>query len=318
MEDKRNEQRKAWMKKHPEIEKKPSMLRRRSEHDYLAPCIYMITIVVKDHKPLLGTLQSSDNNHPHPWVELTRLGCLVRDEWFNIHIHHPDIKLFSLQIMPDHLHGIIYVTQRLPVHLDKIIGYFKKDSNKAHDGTLWEEGYHDRILQHSGQLEQMCRYVAENPLRLWIKKSQPDYFTVYHNIKIGNVDVEIMGNRFLLNHPVKKQVRCSRKMTDEEIEAAKQQLKGCDNKDVVLVSPCISPGEKEIMKCGFQEGFPQIILLENGFTKHQKPQGRQFKACNEGKLLLVAPWPHHNERKTISREQCLQLNELARIIVDDL
>ncbi|MBR0024414.1 MAG: hypothetical protein IJP59_07370, partial [Muribaculaceae bacterium] len=115
-----------------------------------------------------------------------------------------------------------------------------------------------------------------------------------------------------------KQVRCSRKMTDEEIEAAKQQLKGCDNKDVVLVSPCISPGEKEIMKCGFNEGFPQIILLENGFAKHQKPQGKQFKACNEGQLLLVAPWPHHNERKTISREQCLQLNELARIIVEDI
>lgn len=318
MEDKSNEQRKAWMKKHPEIEKKPSMLRRKSGHDYMAPCIYMITIIVKEHKPLLGTLRNADIDHPHPWVELTRLGCLVRDEWFNIHIHHPDIKLFSLQIMPDHLHGVIYVTQRLPVHLGKIIGYFKKDSNKDYDGELWEDGYHDRILQHRGQLEQMCRYVAENPLRLWIKRSQPDYFTVYHNIKIGNVDVEIMGNRFLLNHPVKMQVRCSRKMTEEEIDAAKQQLKECDNKDVVLVSPCISPGEKEIMKCGFHEGFPQIILLENGFAKHQKPQGKQFKACNEGQLLLVAPWPHHNERKTISREQCLQLNELARIIVEDI
>lgn len=73
MEDKRNEQRKAWMKKHPEIEKKPSMLRHMSEHDYQAPSIYMITIVVKDHKPLLGTLQSSDDNHPQPWVELTSL-----------------------------------------------------------------------------------------------------------------------------------------------------------------------------------------------------------------------------------------------------
>ncbi len=294
------------------------MLRRKSKHDYQAPCIYMITIVVKGHKPLLGTLRSSDNNHSVPWVELTHLGGSVRDEWFNIHIHHPEIKLFSLQIMPDHLHGIIYVTKRLPIHLGSIIGYFKKDTNKAHGGTLWEESYHDRILQRRGQLEQMCRYVEENPFRLWIKRTQPTYFTVYQNIAIGNTQVEIMGNRFLLNHPFKKQVLCSRNMTEKEIDAARQLLKECNNKDIVLVSPCISHGEKEIMKCGFQEGFSQIILLENGFAKHQKPQGKQFKACSDGKLLLIAPWPHHNDRKTITREQCLQLNELARIIVEEL
>lgn len=314
MEDKRNEQRKEWIMNHPDVSKKPSMLRRMSGHDYQAPCIYMITIVVKNHKPLLGTLRDADNHHPLPWIELTNIGNIVRDEWSNIQIHHPEIKLYTLQIMPDHLHGIIHVSERIPVHLGKIIGYFKKDSNKANNDELWEKDYHDRILQKAGQLEQMCRYVAENPLRLWIKKSKPDYFTVHHNIKIGNMDVEIMGNRFLLNYPLKKQVRCSRKMTEEEIEFEKKRLKECDSKDIVLVSPCISHGEKEIMKCGFQEGFPQIILLENGFTKHQKPQGRQFKSCSEGKLLLVAPWPHHNERKTISREQCLKLNELARII----
>ncbi len=314
MEDKRNEQRKEWIMNHPDVRKKPSMLRRMSGHDYQAPCIYMITIVVKNHKPLLGTLRDADNHHPLPWIELTNIGNIVRDEWSNIQIHHPEIKLYTLQIMPDHLHGIIHVSERIPVHLGKIIGYFKKDSNKANNDELWEKDYHDRILQRAGQLEQMCRYVAENPLRLWIKKSKPDYFTVHHNIKIGNMDVEIMGNRFLLNYPLKKQVRCSRKMTEEEIEFVKKRLKECDSKDIVLVSPCISHGEKEIMKCGFQEGFPQIILLENGFTKHQKPQGRQFKACSEGKLLLVSPWPHHNERKTISREQCLKLNELARII----
>lgn len=314
MEDKRNEQRKEWIMNHSDVRKKPSMLRRMSGHDYQAPCIYMITIVVKNHKPLLGTLRDADNHHPLPWIELTNIGNIVRDEWSNIQIHHPEIKLYTLQIMPDHLHGIIHVSERIPVHLGKIIGYFKKDSNKANNDELWEKDYHDRILQRAGQLEQMCRYVAENPLRLWIKKSKPDYFTVHHNIKIGNMDVEIMGNRFLLNYPLKKQVRCSRKMTEEEIEFEKKRLKECDIKDIVLVSPCISHGEKEIMKCGFQEGFPQIILLENGFTKHQKPQGRQFKACSEGKLLLVSPWPHHNERKTISREQCLKLNELARII----
>lgn len=91
MEDKRNEQRKEWAKKHPEIKKTPSMHRRMSGHDYQAPCIYMITIVVKEHMPFLGSLKNADNNHPQPWIELTALGNRVRDEWSNIQIHHPEI-----------------------------------------------------------------------------------------------------------------------------------------------------------------------------------------------------------------------------------
>ena len=30
--------------------------------------------------------------------------------------------------------------------------------------------------------------------------------------------------------------------------------------------------------------------------------------------MMLAPWEHHNERLTISREQCLQLNAMAQAI----
>lgn len=79
----------------------------------------------------------------------------------------------------------------------------------------------------------------------------------------------------------------------------------------VLVSPCISPGEKEVMRRAFLAGVPQIVLLENGFAPMQKPSGQRFDACSEGRLLLVAPWEHHNEQRAITREQCLALNRLA-------
>lgn len=59
-----------------------------------------------------------------------------------------------------------------------------------------------------------------------------------------------------------------------------------------------------------------IVLVENGFSPYWKPQGKQFDACHAGNLLLV-PWPHHNDRRPITREQCLQLNELAQKIVDE-
>jgi hypothetical protein len=55
----------------------------------------------------------------------------------------------------------------------------------------------------------------------------------------------------------------------------------------------------------------RIALLENGFAPMQKPSGQRFDACSEGRLLLVAPWEHHNEQRAITREQCLALNRLA-------
>lgn len=84
----------------------------------------------------------------------------------------------------------------------------------------------------------------------------------------------------------------------------------------VLVSPCISPGEKEIARAGLDAGWPLIVLLENGFAPMYKPPGRYFDACANGRLLMLAPFPHHREKRTITREQCLTLNEWAKAILE--
>lgn len=68
------------------------------------------------------------------------------------------------------------------------------------------------------------------------------------------------------------------------------------------------------MRAAFDAGVKEIVLLENGFSPLWKPGGAQFDACAKGQLLFVAPWPYHSERRKITREQCLQLNELARVI----
>ena len=39
-------------------------------------------------------------------------------------------------------------------------------------------------------------------------------------------------------------------------------------------------------------------------------------ACAKGQLLILAPWEHHNEKTTIKRGQCLELNEMARAICE--
>ncbi len=72
-------------------------------------------------------------------------------------------------------------------------------------------------------------------------------------------------------------------------------------------------GEKRVMRAAFERGYPVIVLKENGFTDLAKPNGKSMEACAEGKLLIMAPWEHHNEQIKIKREQCLKLNEMASI-----
>ena len=65
-------------------------------------------------------------------------------------------------------------------------------------------------------------------------------------------------------------------------------------------------------RAAFDAGFPEIILKDNGFAPLTKPSGKSFDACARGQLLFLGPTFHSNERKTISRSECLGLNEIAR------
>jgi len=125
-----------------------------------------------------------------------------------------------------------------------------------------------------------------------------------------------IGNRFLLDRPVKRQVQVSRSISAEALADLKGELLYAAEHGAVLVSPCISPGEKEIARAALDAGLPLIVLVENGFAPLYKPPGRYFEACAAGRLLMLAPFPYHRERAAITREQCLTLNKWANAIVE--
>ena len=305
----------------------PTMKRRMEGHDYCGVCLYMVTISVADRRPLLGSLSDADSLHERPWVETSALGTEVKRQWAHLQEMFPQVKPLWLQVMPDHVHGILYVTKRLPRPLGHVVSYFKArctaamrdmltfgETESRNNSALWEPGFNDRILRNAGQLDRWVDYLKDNPRRLWVKRHHRDWFTARHGITIGQWAVSIMGNQFLLDVPDKVQVQCSRRMSEDEIAALGDRVLERAAGGAVIVSPCISHGEKVVMKRVFEAGYPQIVLLENGFSPLSKPYGRQFDACAEGRLLLVAPWEHHNERRKITRDQCLQLNELAALI----
>lgn len=331
----------------------PSMTRRRDGHDYEARQMYLITITVEGRRPLLGRVvgnpEAAEGAPDAPHTELSPLGKAVEQQWMAISHYHPEVKVLALQMMPDHLHSILFVKERMPQHLGHIIKGFKASTNKEYrrliapapssavpvvssaatpsqrtgrpkpdrkHGLLWSIGYTDGILGRKGQLNNWLAYLRDNPRRLLMKRLHPEFFRVQRNVQVGSYEFSAIGNRYLLSHPVRLQVQCSRRLTQEEIAQQMNHYLGLAKRGAVLVSPSISPGEKAIMRAAFDAGYPLILLQENGFTELAKPGGARFDACAEGRLLILAPWEHHNQRLTINRSQCLSLNDMARAICE--
>ena len=342
-------------------EKIPSMNRRCVGHDYQSRQIYMITMVTEGRRPLFGQVVgrsdavAGEKDAPH--IALSELGEAVVERWMATQELYPAIKVIALQMMPDHLHGILFVKKRMEQHLGQAIKGFKTGCNKAYrriilgevepvkfvkfiatrsqqtglteggkprpkddrrHGLLFARGYNDRSLLREGQLDNWLHYLADNPRRLLMKREHPDYFRVQRGIVVNGQSFSAIGNRFLLQRPFRLQVQCSRRLTKNEIQKKVAEYIHAAAQGAVLVSPSISPGEKAVMRAAFERGYPLIYLQENGFTDLAKPNGQRMDACARGQLLILAPWEHHNEHTTISRNQCLSLNDMARIICEPL
>ena len=149
---------------------------------------------------------------------------------------------------------------------------------------------------HKGQLAHMARYIQDNPRRLAMKRANPDLFRIRQNIRFGRTPCVALGNRFLAEYPLREVLQCSRRLTQAEIDAKREEcLKEAAN-GTVYISGAISEGEKQISRALREAGYPLIILLTEGFPEPDsphyqffKPQGVYFEACAAGKLLLIQP-----------------------------
>ena len=354
-------------------EKQPSMKRRASGHGYTERRFYMITLETEGRLPLFGHLAGNPfaeaGSSDAPRIVLSELGKAVQDEWFSIPAFYPQIDVIALQMMPDHLHGILFVKAPIPLHLGQVISGFKAGCRNAqrrleaqaaapapsaaapapptdaakprptekpgvvqvsppspqeavsplpHPAPpirpLFARGYNDLILRTYDELTVWKNYLLDNPRRLLMKHARPDWLYPFFGLKLGPFTFNGIGNRSLLTAPRRIAVKLSRRLTDQQIEEATARYLAEAHQGAVLVSPAISPGEKRVMRTAFDAGLPTIVLLENGFTQLSKPHGEQFNACSAGRLLMLSPWEHHNEKHTITRVQCEQLNQMALAI----
>ena len=137
------------------------------------------------------------------------------------------------------------------------------------NGLLFAKGFNDQILLRDGQLERWLNYLKDNPRCLLLKRENPDLFRVQRGLTFAGLSFSAIGNRFLLERPLKIQVQCSRSISEEELKMKTNECLRAARQGAVLVSPAISNGEKTIMRAAFEEGLPLIYLQENGFTPNR-------------------------------------------------
>lgn len=315
------EQQKRWLDSHTELKPSSSAKKRKNGHNYRGRCIYMVTLCIEGRRPLLGTLHFPDEDHRTPYVVLSDLGKKVLNSWRDIPRYYPEVEAMKIQIMPDHLHGILFFKQDVAYHLGQVINGFKKGCNDAYklinDNTfskLWETEYSDTILAGPNHLDIMKNYIADNPRRLWVKQHN-SWFFKKHTIIVDGKSVDVMGNLHLLNYKEKVFVQCTNKLDESGIETAKNHFFKLAQEGKVLVTAGISKVEKAVMNWSLNNNHELILVIENGMSNLWKPSGKQFDACANGSLLIVAPWEYSKFPRRINRDKCLTMNNVALAIV---
>jgi len=158
---------------------------RLRDFDYRAPGYYFVTIGTYQHLPIFGEVNDAR-------MHLNPLGEIVKACWLLIPQKTGFIELDQFVIMPNHLHGIVYIMDSGPAidaeplttahaqarNLSVVIRTFKaavtRIANqrwKEPPAKIWQRSFYDRIIHNDESLEAVRSYIHNNPL-VWWQKTQ--------------------------------------------------------------------------------------------------------------------------------------------------
>ena len=136
---------------------------------YDCKCNYMITLVTQPRRSLFGQLRE--------WgVERNETGKAVYDAWQAVERRFPGVRATYNAIMPDHFHGIVYVTQDGLADLEEVVAWFAAECERRAGRRLWAPLWRDSLCLARGQLARQIYYVLSNAKRRWIKDNNPGLF----------------------------------------------------------------------------------------------------------------------------------------------
>jgi len=163
--------------------------------DYRTSAPYFVTICTKNRQHLFGYIENEE-------MYLNNLGMKVWEFWYDIPEHFPFVELINFVVMPNHVHGLLYLhndlTAIIPVEtlhatsltpqppqpllyknefmanispkkgsLSSVIRSFKSVvTTYANDNNIqsdWQERFHDHIVRNAEEYQRIFDYITNNP-----------------------------------------------------------------------------------------------------------------------------------------------------------
>ena len=163
----------------------PKWPQRRSlrlrHHDYRDSGAYFITICTHQRKCIFGSI-------PDTAFVPNSLGTIVANSWAELPDHYSNLALDSFVVMPNHIHGLLFLTEASPRYpLSEIIRGFKTFSarqiNRARnvsDLPVWQRGFHEHVVRSDESLSNIRQYIETNPARWAIDRENPAFGRAGH------------------------------------------------------------------------------------------------------------------------------------------
>ncbi len=303
--------------------------RRMRDHDYKKKCAYLWTFMRSRELSALSVIRGDIRvRGDRIYTEPTTLGIVFLDALTNFLERNPLIKCNYKVVMPDHVHIIFYVTDKLDRKFGWYVGQLKASCTRIMRERFPQyaekdlsyfirNGDNDRILYDQGQWSRWQRYIEDNPRRALLRSTFTDLFQRTLIISDGLGSLHAYGNLFLLHYPEKIVVRYTSKVSEAENNRRLQYAREIARNGGVLVSPFIHPIEDEIYKEGLKNGWRMIRIIEFGLPARKHPYREEFDYCATGNYLLVSLRDERSfERRHPTRAVCLEMNRLAERIVE--
>jgi len=165
---------------------------RLPKYDYGRPGAYFLTVCTHERRCLFGQITDGE-------MRLNHLGRIAFDEWLRTGEMRPRIRLDAFVVMPNHIHGIIVITddfcrgtlQRAPTTrraptierfgrptsdtIPTMIRLFKSATTKRINqlrstpgAVVWQRNYYEHVIRNEADWHHIRNYIQANPVR-WLE-----------------------------------------------------------------------------------------------------------------------------------------------------
>ena len=184
----------------------PGKHRRRSirlqGYDYSREGAYFVNMCTYNRACIFGQIVDGE-------MMINEFGKIIKSVWSDLPRHYPDIKLDVFAIMPNHIHGIIFIVgagfkpaptgkNRAKCHpLSEIIRGFKTFSARRINeirnlsgAHVWQRNYYEHIIRNEGELNRIREYIVNNPARWQFDRENPNRIIVGAGLKPAPTDAD--------------------------------------------------------------------------------------------------------------------------------